>query len=910
MRPPDSRDARFSAAGRRGHASGTPRAHTVPRLKIGGHRFYIHSAERDRRLLSVDKWPEDAATFLTKNAPSAEWKVNGKHLFRRIAVEDERAQDSASEPPKEHHLWEALLRFPNASLYHGLPKKPFPFDKQWPNLHTMRVIGKGDDPTEPIKHVYLLHNGLNETNDLLFHYRLAAWIIDARPTAVCILRPLPGHLTRYPFYGPYASTPLDDYLGDPADLFRQFLRYMTETQWLLSTLVPRPQYLVAAGTNLLGEAAPRGKDRGRPGRSSDSILAKKMAEAWQAAFDSNPVEPSTPEPGDAEDNGPPSARDGESDGPTTGADPQEVEDGKSEGEYRDFSKERVEEGALIEMIADLRELLGWLPVLHKAAPRAFGHNGGMAEPEPPCIHVVGYSIGGFVAQAVFFAWPFAVSSCTSLFAGGALRDLSPTRFAHHEEWQAVLHAMRYELDRSFREERLSPTDKGLIAGIEEPLFGYFTRIFYEVFLQYYRGGYNSRVAEFSRRLLFVAGGEDPIVRTKNVLDATPNATLLQIADVSHFPSGSSNGTRVESEQRRHWLPEVGKMIAKFTEWSESLLNRTLADSWGVYRGRGGNREPYYEGDPHHAQSDKDDPGKLDNDAFSRAMQTLVSMAEPPDNHSQGKGWLLIGRNEVPPGFLERNAILTFAQAVHHSEGEITRCIKDLRARSKRLRKIRDRVSLLVPAGSEVWFKDHKRRERFYSKSETASAARIPTNDEALKMWEYFTSNWLAPGAAREVKLNEHLLDKLGSIGKAEEKRLNIDRLSMTGLPDVWLALSETARELLCGNSPERAVNESSVISWATKLSEEWHKEPKGTSRNARVARPPAAQQPTRLDQLKEWIKDGQVMAIEISAAELNARYRGRLLTDAEDVRRAVIHWALAYEARETPAGADRARASR
>jgi hypothetical protein len=917
LRPTHITDPRFSAAGRRSDASATPRADTIPRLKIGGHRFYIPSAERDRRLLSVDKWPQDAASFLTEHAPSAQWKVNGKHLFRHITVEDERADDSASESPKEHHLWEALLRFPNASIYHGLPKKPFPFDKPWPNLHTMRVIGQGNKPKEQIKHIYLLHNGLNETNDLLFHYRLAAWILDARPSAVCILRPLPGHLTRYPFYGPYASTPLDDYLRDPADLFRQFLRYMTETQWLLSALVPRPQYLVAAGTNLLGEAAPLGEDRGRRGRSSDSILAEKMTEAWQAAFESNPGDPFTSKAGRPEDSGPAQGSEGkrhdsEGERPVAGAVPRAGKGTGDEGgdEYKDYSREKVEKDTLEEVVTDLRELLGWKPVLTKAAPRAYDHAGGLAEPERPCIHVVGYSIGGFVAQAVFFAWPFAVSSCTSLFAGGALRDLSPTRFAHHEEWQAVLHGMRYELDKAFRDERLSSSDKGLISGIEEPLFGYFTRIFYEVFLQYYRGGYSSRVEEFSRRLLFVSGGDDPIVRTRNVLDAAPNATLLQIGDVSHFPSGSSNGTRVESEQRRHWLPEVGKMIANFTEWSESLLNRTLADSWGVYLGRGGNKSVHQE-DARHEQADNDDLGILDNDAFSRAMRTLVSKVEPPDGESRGSGWLLIGRNEVPPAFLEKNAILTFAQAVHHSEGEITRCIKDLRARSKRLDEIHDRVSLLIPDESDAWFKDQKRRERFYSKSETASAARIPTNEEAEKMWEYFVSHWVEPGAAREVKLDEHSLDKLGSIGEAEAKRLDIDRLSMTGLPDVWLALSEEARQSICGNSQVRAHNESSVISWAVELSEEWGRERKGASRNARPGRPPAGgRRKTWLAELKDWVKDGEVMAIEISAAELNARYRGRLLIDAEDVRKAIIHWALAYEARDAPAGDGRAQTSR
>src|ERR1700722_1076715 len=125
MRPNDTSATRDNKSARRSDTSADQQPPDIPRLKIGGHRFYIPSAERDRRLLPVDKWPEDAASFLEEHAPSAQWKVRGKHLFRHITVEDERAEDGAGETPKEHHLWEALLRFPDSSIYHGLPQKPF-----------------------------------------------------------------------------------------------------------------------------------------------------------------------------------------------------------------------------------------------------------------------------------------------------------------------------------------------------------------------------------------------------------------------------------------------------------------------------------------------------------------------------------------------------------------------------------------------------------------------------------------------------------------------------------------------------------------------------------------------------------------------------------------------------------------
>jgi hypothetical protein len=768
-------------------------------------------------------------------------------------------------------LWEALLRFPNAPLYatHDLPEKPFLFETAWPNFHTMRILGHGDEPDSQIKHVYLLHNGLNETNDLLFHYRLAAWILHRRRDAVCILRPLPGHLTRFPFHGPYAATPLDDYLRDPADLFRQFLRYMLETQWLLSALVPRSQYLIAAGTQLLGEAPPRGTQR--TGRTYDWNLAASIATAWQAAFDSNERDPT--------DNAPPKEQ--EKVNETGKARSEKPQEATSSG----YSRETVDKSMVRGVIVELRKLLHWEPVLTSEPPQVQGPNGrGTAEPEQPCIHVVGYSMGGFVAQAVFFAWPFAVSSCTNLFAGGALRDLAPTAFAHPEEWQAVLHGMRYELDRAFRDKYLEPSENGFVAGIEKSDFGYFTRIFYEVFLQYYRGGYSSRVSEFSRRLLFVVGGDDPIVRTRNVLDAGPpqGVTLLQIADVSHFPGGHLGGTpdgwKVESEQRRHWLPEVGRVIANFSERSEGLLNRTLAECWGIYEGRQEQDPAASEDPPFPPEPGEQDRGMLDSAAFAHEMNDLVKRVSPPrDSSSHAPGWLLVARNEIPPVFLGPKAFLIYGQAVHHSEEQITRYITELRERSNQLIAGRDNVSLLIPEKSERWFRERKERERFFSKSETASAARTPGDEVLGEMWDYFEEEWLARGAVGKVVANEYNPQEIAPIGPVEATRLKIEKLSLTTLPDIWIGLSDKVCATIRGaHKDEREFNENAIVEWAVKLSE------------GEAADPASA--------FEGWVASGEVVAIAVSAAELNPRYRGRRLLTAKDVQRAIIHWALAYRA--------------
>jgi hypothetical protein len=527
-------------------------------------------------------------------------------------------------------------------------------------------------------------------------------------------------------------------------------------------------------------------------------------------------------------------------------------------------------------------------------------------------------MGGFMAQAAFFAWPFAISSCTNLFAGGALRDLAPTAFAHPEEWQAVLHSLRYELDRALREGYLKiyedESKRERVAGIAADDFSYFTRIFYEVYLQYYRGGYASRVSEFSRRLLFVVGGDDPIVRTKNVLDAGPpeGMTLIQIADVSHFPGGRGRGApdggRVENEQRVYWLPEVGRVIAKFSVRSAGLLHRQLSECWDVTAD-----EPVAEDDltkepkPAHAvpQSSDKDQKVLASTAFTYDLRKLVEVAmtsaregqqagegedggedQPADEEQQvgedPRGWLLVSRNEIPPVFLGSRAFRFYGEAIHHSEDQIAQYVRWLRARTWQLLANRKRVSLLVPERGHVWFQRRGDRQTFFSKSETPNAARLPSKADLEHMWDEFESEWMATGAVRVFAGRECKPGNLAGIGPAEADRLEVDTLSLTVLPDVWIALSgSVAREMREEGefANTREGNEEAVIAWTSKLVE-----------GSKAHR----------ESLTKWLADEQVMAIRISAAELNPRFRGRRLETTGEVQKALVHWALAYRASDTP----------
>jgi hypothetical protein len=126
-------------------------------------------------------------------------------------------------------LEESVLRFPSAPMN---AFQRFHHEPRMAGMHTYRVLRRRDDGG-PVKRIFLMHNGLNEMDSLSLYYQLASQLVQRHPGTVCILRPLPGHLTRSPFQA-FAETPLDTYLWDGSNLFQHFLSYMLETRWFLT----------------------------------------------------------------------------------------------------------------------------------------------------------------------------------------------------------------------------------------------------------------------------------------------------------------------------------------------------------------------------------------------------------------------------------------------------------------------------------------------------------------------------------------------------------------------------------------------------------------------------------------------------------------------------------------------------
>lgn len=766
-----------------------------------------------------------------------------------------------------------MLRFPNAPVY-GLHQRPArqPEITGRSNFHTLRVLAKPEErnketgkPKKRIENVYILHNGLNETRDFDLHYQLAGQLLSqTTKPALCVIRPFPGHLTRYPYSDLFAEKPLDTYLLDSGDLFRQFIRFMLETRWLLSMLAPRNSYGVITGGKLVD--CEKWND--------NSELAKVIFSEWNAMDE---------------------------------ASPEDSRRARKEGEEADVSKAAIER--TIDVLRD--RLLNWRATEAGQLPQENAA-------EPPAVHMVGYSLGGFLAQSAFFAWPYAISDSVTLFGGGELRKLSPTAFAQPEEWQSVLHSLRYELDRAMTEGPQRP-EGGAVQGIKQEDFEYLRRVFYEVFLQYYQGSYRTRLAEFIQRMLFVTGGHDPIVQPGNVLDAGPaeGVNLINIAGMSHFPTKPKE--RVQSHQRDFWLGQLGRIVPAFGEHADrrrlDALSRSWLDETGTTLHPGALRAyQQYEreldevGEPP-SVSWVSSGSPLSDRWFGKEIERICNQIG-----SDAKGWVLVSRNEIPPVFQTEAVMKVYAAGLHHSEDLAADEFWLATKRRDALVSGRPRVTLMVTKFAYTsGFEQGKVTPSLYpSRSETPGVPRL-SQDQFDEAKQYFDENWLnsEPSPVRQLSSGEFRPEQFGDLGAVVCHLLDLNpedprtRISVRFLPDVWVGIGEVLLEQLYDGEEHddpaeaRQANEEAIVRWGQEIAEEkvaereWFRE---HERDEEIGSPdlptPAS------DLLAEALKERWLTIVEFSRAGLNPRYRGLRITNRRRAGDILIHWALVFYASE------------
>lgn len=694
-----------------------------------------------------------------------------------------------------------------------------------PNMHSLRVLRRPE--ATRIDRLFLLHNGLNESDKLNFYYRLADWILQEQEQqgegAACLIMPFPGHLMHFAYHGHFSETPLSRYLNDAGDLFRQFLRYMVGMRWLLGIATDaRPESWMVGGD--------------LPGPGSEQVIQELFGEATILYEKSEERIKRTRNM--LARQVPPEQR-------------QPIATGKPIEEDR---------------VRDCVEVLRW----------ALGREW-ETKPETLPTHVVGYSLGGFIAQSVFFAWPQVVSSCTTICSGGAISALSPTAFAHPEEWQAVLHALRPEISNSMLQGRLADEDRGdedpveNVAGLPLERFGYFQRIFEQVFLQEDRGSYKERLSEYGSRMLFVSGGEDPIVRPTNILDASPEEgiTMLSVASMTHFLAQDPKSERQrEKEQRDFWLPEAGRLIGRAAIRAERVHEDERKAALAIKE-----IEVPEPSDPH-LESDL----LLNSEDFEAALDWVLTALD------SDKGWLLVCRNTLPAAFLHPDHFGFWGTALHHHDLRVQQYAGGLRRRAAKLEDLSERTTLVVPHLLRHWFVDLT--ARFDPHSDSPSGRFTKTADRE-EMWEGFERWWKCTRYFEAGKLSEHVEGGMESEVLPQKaaawSRTTEDFLEITNLPDVWIGIADDS--LFSPGSKPRNETHAGLVDGIGDVLEQDVKR----RSEEREAKTPEQEAELGTTALKQDLENDRIRIVHVSGAESNPRFRGRIEREPKAALRLLAH---------------------
>jgi hypothetical protein len=632
---------------------------------------------------------------------------------------------------------------------------------------------------------------------------------------------------------------------------------MIETQWFLSALTVRSRFRLPAGASLLAEG-----EKDEPNRLDPRVLSDAIGAAWKSQYRASRA----------------ALRD---------AFAEQTKAPEMEPMLRGSSRIR-------EDVEGLRRYLGLTARLGSE----------IDEGAEPAVHVIGYSLGGFVAQSVFMSWPYLVDSCSTLFSGGPLRELAPTAFADPEEWQTVLHSVRYEMDEAMMSGRLNPTADE-IAGISRELFLYLQRTFYEVFEQEYRGSYQSRLTEFRQRMLFVVGGDDPIVKPKSVLDAEPpgGINMLEISGLGHF-LGAPTHSPEEEKQRKYWLPEIGRVVSRFADESRDAHSEARRDTWlgpsleVTHPPESERLRPAPEGlliaDIERGVFQQN--GVLPTKLFDRYLNELLERAKHP-------GYLFVLRNEVPTFLLDDHSIQQRGCALHHDDEAIVEYCRGVEQRREELFASRPRISVVLPWNARRIIERLDVPLGFPSQAETAPG-QMPTPDSTARTWAHceVVFRQLTETAPKSVMVfdGRRLLtpmreddDPRPRTAQHRVRSTIIQRgldtmkgqqrpdgqLRVPSLPDCWIWASNNF--LKSGQFVPLAADEA-------------------FSRFLDAV----GQAHSEFGQLRESIRNEDVRVISVSRARYNPRFRGRLVTDESSAKSILLHAALCISAAQSAANYD------
>ncbi|HEV7667107.1 MAG TPA: alpha/beta hydrolase [Thermoanaerobaculia bacterium] len=792
----------------------------------------IHMYERDYFLRVHDRnWPSPSLNILDSDLVFPQAAYAGKSwragVWQRVPAEGNAGGVlwrvlRLGQAEAQQEMFETILRFPTAPLFGPQRKRDYQFRLNPVHQHTFRLLTPFS-PTEPqsATRIFLLFNGINEIDHLGFYHTLSRLVMAQDSPTACLICPFPGHLTRYPLHGRYAEKPIQRFISDPSDLFRQYLRYMIEIQWVLSVLVPVSSYPVTPGQPLLAESMNPGE-----GRCNSIVLGEEIAKAWRTMYASSKQ----------------SRRE-------TSAEPEEV----------------CTTQDAIQAVTALRNAIGW----KHCEKRLEDLEEGSLLP-PPRLHVVGYSLGGYLAQSAFFTWPFALGTCTALCSGGALQDLRPVKIAHEEEWRSITHGLTFEVDCAMLEGRIRLEESDNICGIPASDFGSHYRIFHDVFLQDPYGSYRARVSEFAPRLFFVVGGNDPIVPTNSLIQASPKGgiNLIEIANLTHFIATDAG------EWSDFWLPMVTQVIVRLSERMEVSVSKSmLASLWNQdTTGPAGTW-----GDP---EKDRGSVGRSEPDTLS--MKMLQDELDKLVETTRAGGFLFVLRNNLPVILMGRRRLHHRGVMPHFEDLSIRYAWEKVQEQCQTLKMRSNRITLVLPGRLNEWF----RRKPSVISSKSRALAREASGQGALEaMWQDFLDDWECEEKAL-WRFDPHAQSPIHSLEQSVREETSTPSSPMhpilNCLPDVWIGFSTDVLGRTMASEMTRTEVHRQILDLACLLFEFQRKSVPASELAERKAL-----------QLGEWLRTGALRIVRISSANATPNFMGERITDPESAIDLIVHSALA-----------------
>jgi hypothetical protein len=408
-------------------------------------------------------------------------------------------------------------------------------------------------------------------------------------------------------------------------------------------------------------------------------------------------------------------------------------------------------------------------------------------------------------------------------------------------------------------------------------------------------------------MLFIVGGNDPIVQPRNVLDSAPpgGINMLEIAGLGHFIGGKPD-SRDETRQRRYWMPEMGGVIDRFANeatrshratrrdvWLNDNLEVTESEATAAERQR--SRQHLLITDLERGVFQQD--GALPTRLFERYLDDLLERAKRP-------GYLFVLRNEVPAFLLDDASIQLRARALHHDDEAIVEYCRGAKSRRDLLVANRERIRIVLPWNARRILERLDAPQGAPSQAETAPG-QMPKRPSPMATWAKCITTFdgltgsdhvrtvmvfdgrrlLAPlrvgdeppkAAAHKVRaaiVDEGIRSVLANARHARPD----GQLRVPSLPDCWIWVSD----LFLGT--EGFIPADDAV-------------PRFLHKVARAH--------DSYSKLTDAIRKEELRLITVSRARYNPRFRGSLVTNEESAKSVLLHAALCISAAASVRGYD------